>query len=91
MKAGIIDCVIVKDLSRFGREYIEAGNYIEKVFPFLGVRFISIVDRYDSADADCSRELLLISLKYFQESRKHLSDETGKRDVLSQCYDSLWI
>ena len=49
LKAGLINCVIVKDLSRFGREYIEAGNYIEKVFPFLGVRFISIVDRYDSA------------------------------------------
>lgn len=45
LKQGIINCVIVKDLSRFGREYIEAGNYIEKVFPFLGVRFISIVDR----------------------------------------------
>lgn len=48
LKQGVINCVIVKDLSRFGREYIEAGNYIEKVFPFLGVRFISIVDRYDS-------------------------------------------
>ncbi|MCM1236746.1 MAG: recombinase family protein, partial [Ruminococcus flavefaciens] len=74
MKAGIIDCVIVKDLSRFGREYIEAGNYIEKVFPFLGVRFISIVDRYDSADANCSRELLLISLK-------NLMHEMYARDI----------
>lgn len=74
LKAGIIDCVIVKDLSRFGREYIEAGNYIEKVFPFLGVRFISIVDRYDSADANCSRELLLISLK-------NLMHEMYARDI----------
>lgn len=63
LKQGIINCVMVKDLSRFGREYIEAGNYIEKVFPFLGVRFISIVDRYDSEELGCDRELLLISLK----------------------------
>lgn len=63
LKQGVINCVIVKDLSRFGREYIEAGNYIEKVFPFLGVRFISIVDRYDSEDVGCDREMLLISLK----------------------------
>lgn len=63
LKRGIINCIIVKDLSRFGREYIEAGNYIEKVFPFLGVRFISILDRYDSINPHCDRELLLISLK----------------------------
>ena len=63
LKQGIINCVIVKDVSRFGREYIEAGNYIEKVFPFLGVRFISIVDRYDSKDSGSDRELLLLSLK----------------------------
>ena len=38
IRLGDIDCVIVKDLSRFGRNYLEAGNYIEKIFPFLGVR-----------------------------------------------------
>lgn len=37
-----IDCVIVKDLSRFGRNYIESGRYIEKIFPMLGIRFIAI-------------------------------------------------
>lgn len=63
LKEGIINCVIVKDLSRFGRDYIEAGNYIEKVFPFMNVRFISILDRYDSADPGCDKELFLISLK----------------------------
>lgn len=41
-------CIIVKDLSRFGRDYIEAGNYIEHIFPFMQVRFISINDNYDS-------------------------------------------
>lgn len=45
-----VDCIIVKDLSRFGRDYIESGKYIQKVFPMLGIRFIAINDGYDSAD-----------------------------------------
>lgn len=48
VRAGQIDCIMVKDFSRFGRNYIETGNYIEKILPFLGVRFISISDGYDS-------------------------------------------
>lgn len=48
IRSGKVNCVVVKDLSRFGRNYIEAGNYIEKVFPFLGVRFIAVNDSYDS-------------------------------------------
>ena len=86
LKAGIINCVLVKDLSRFGREYIEAGNYIEKVFPFLGVRFISIVDRYDSAEANCSRELLLISLKNLMHEMyaKDISKKVGSTFRMKQ-------
>lgn len=49
-KHGLINCVIVKDLSRFGRNYIETGTYIDKIFPFLGTRFISINDNYDSEE-----------------------------------------
>lgn len=48
-KAGIIQCIIVKDISRFGRDYITVGNYITKVFPFLGVRFIAVNDHFDSS------------------------------------------
>ena len=45
---GKVNCIIVKDLSRFGREYIEMGDYLEKIFPLIGVRFIAINDHYDN-------------------------------------------
>lgn len=45
---GKVNCIIVKDLSRFAREYIEAGDYVEKIFPLLGVRFIAVNDKVDN-------------------------------------------
>lgn len=60
IKAGRVNCVIVKDLSRFGRNYIESGRYIEKIFPYLGVRFISITDNIDSISSlDSTNELMI--------------------------------
>lgn len=50
IRSGKINCILVKDMSRFGREYLEIANYIEKVFPFLGVRFISVNDNFDTKD-----------------------------------------
>lgn len=44
-----IACIIVKDLSRFGRNYIEVGDYIDQIFPFMGVRFIAVSDHFDSS------------------------------------------
>lgn len=40
-----VNCIIVKDLSRFGRNYIETGRYLERIFPFMGVRFIAILEQ----------------------------------------------
>ena len=47
VKNAEINCIIVKDFSRFARDYIELGSYLEQIFPFMGVRFISINDKYD--------------------------------------------
>ena len=50
VRKGHIDCIVVKDLSRFGRDYLTVGDYISRVFPFLGVRFISVNDGFDSSN-----------------------------------------
>lgn len=63
------DCIVVKDFSRFGRDYMEVGSYLEQIFPFLGIRFISVNDHYDSdgvqgntADLDVNFKNLLYDL-----------------------------
>ncbi len=59
IKAGKVNCVVVKDLSRFGRNYIEAGKYITNIFPFLNVRFIAINDNFDTADIQKNNSQLI--------------------------------
>ncbi len=60
--SGTINCVIVKDLSRLGREYIETGRYLRRIFPAYGVRFIAINDNIDTAK-DTYTDDLTISIK----------------------------
>lgn len=58
-----INCIVVKDLSRFGRNYIEVGRYIEQLFPLLGIRFIAINDNYDSADKTAASNHIILPFK----------------------------
>lgn len=61
--AGKINCIVVKDLSRLGRNTIDTGYYIEKYFPLHGVRFIAVNDQFDSEDAENSGNHLIVPLK----------------------------
>lgn len=63
VRAGKVNCIIVKDFSRLGRNFIETGKYIERIFPFLGVRFISVNDDYDSARPRTSSDNLIVPVK----------------------------
>lgn len=60
-----VNMVVVKDLSRLGRDYIEVGRYVQKFFPMLNVRFVSILDRFDSLVATSNDVNLLIPIKNF--------------------------
>lgn len=59
---GRIECIIVKDLSRFGRDYIQTGKYIKYIFPGLGVRFIAVCDNYDSENSGFLEDALLMPI-----------------------------
>lgn len=50
VRANKVRCIIVKDMSRFSRDYIEMGTYLNRIFPFMGIRFIALNDRYDSRE-----------------------------------------
>ena len=72
IKKGKIDCVVTKDLSRFGREYIDSGMYIERLFPAMGVRFIAINDGIDSGEAKSQSDEIIIPFKNLINDREQL-------------------
>ena len=63
VRDGRINLILIKDLSRLGRDYLETGNYIESIFPFLGVRLISVNDHFDTDDTMNENKALEIALK----------------------------
>lgn len=77
IEAGRVDCVIVKDLSRLGRDYIEAGRLIQKTFPAFSVRFIALTDHFDSLTADYNETSLVVPVKNFVND-SYSRDISGK-------------
>ncbi len=82
IKAQRVNCVVVKDLSRFGRNYIDVGNYIEKIFPFMDVRFISVNDTIDSEKNPQSTNTILVPFK-------NLMNDEYCRDISQKVRSSL--
>ncbi|VTS16818.1 recombinase family protein [Streptococcus pseudoporcinus] len=74
IKNGVINCIIIRDLSRLGRNYIEMGRLIDKVFPFMGVRFISINDNLDTLNG-------LGDKKSFEVEIKNLVNDLYSKDI----------
>ncbi len=77
VRARKIDCIIVKDLSRFGRNHVETGNYIEKIFPFMGVRFIAVTDNFDTLALAGQGDAMGVNLK-------NLINEMYARDIAAK-------
>ncbi|MCD7733381.1 MAG: recombinase family protein [Oscillospiraceae bacterium] len=97
IRDGRINCVLVKDLSRFGRNHIEAGYYLETIFPELGIRFISVNDGFDSLNEDDPDSLILplknmINEMYARETQRKIlavfraKEKAGERPFWSVPY-----
>lgn len=82
IKAGKVNCVIVKDLSRFGRNYIDVGQYIEKIFPLLNIRFISVTDNLDSVKSPHTMNTIMVPFK-------NLINDEYCRDISNKVRSSL--
>lgn len=83
-KQGKIGCIIVKDFSRFGRNYMEVGNYLEQIFPLIGVRFISINDYYDSEKAKSTKDILDVAFR-------NLVYDFYSKDLSKKVYSSIGV
>ena len=74
IRMGKIDAIICKDLSRFSRNYIDGGRYLEKIYPAMGIRFIAVNDSYDSLTSDPSSDSFIIPFK-------NLMNDTYSKDI----------
>lgn len=85
VEAGEVNCIIVKDFSRFGRNSIEMGYFLERVFPLCRVRFIAVDDQYDSAEHDCDTGgtdvafKLLIHEQYSRDLSRKIKSSVDER------------
>ena len=77
VRCGKVNCIVVKDFSRFSRDSMESGYYIEQVFPLYGVRFISVSDHYDSNDYDGGTGGLDVAFKFMMH--EHYSKDLSKK------------
>lgn len=84
IRSGKVNCVVVRDLSRFSRNYIDAGRYLEKIFPSLGVRFIAINDNYDSLSSNAQSDSFTLPFK-------NLINDTYCKDISVKIRSSLEI
>ena len=102
VRTGKIQCIVVRDLSRFGRDYVETGSYLEKIFPALGTRFISVKENFDNFTCGNAMESLSVSLQnlvnamYSRDISKKVSTalraqmETGSFRNRNLPYGYLW-
>lgn len=86
VKRGKIDCIVVKDLSRFGRNYKETGNYLERIFPFLDVRFVAVNDHFDTMTAQRTSDGYIVPLKNIinEVYSKDISRKSGSALAVKQ-------
>lgn len=84
IRCGRIKCLVVRDLSRFGRDYVETGTYIERIFPQLDVRFIAIKENFDIFATDGSNESLMIPLQ-------NLINDLYSKDISRKVFTALRI
>ena len=82
VKTGRIQCIVVKDLSRFGRDYLETGYYLETIFPLLNVRFIAITDQFDSI-REKDRDSLAVPIKNMVNAM-YAKDYSRKQEVFRE-------
>ena len=91
VRSGRIECIVVKDLSRFGRDYLETGYYIETLFPHLNVRFIAVTDDFDSIREE-DRSSLAVPIKNMVNAMyaKDISKKIcAAREVIKNKEDSM--